>query len=174
MRINYLKIVTAGLLILSLFSCDTGLGLMSTKISGKVIFINSDKKPDFVESVWVFAAEKSIFDNLTLNDIIISDRPVDLSKDSSKYEIFVPFGTYIIVAAVWKEKGKDWNYQKILGFYGYDPVNFSYYDKNPVMVTKDKKVASGYNIICDWKFVFFGSSLMKPGRFGVVDEDYGF
>ncbi len=119
------------------------------------------------------AAEKSLFDNPTLNDIVISDRPVDLSKDSANYEIFVPFGTYILVAAVWKEKDKDWNYQKILGIYGYDPVSFSYYDENPVRVTKDKKVASGYNIICDWRFVFLESSILKPGRLGAVDQDYG-
>jgi hypothetical protein len=104
------KITIFVLFALMIFSCDTGLGLIETKISGNVIFVNSDKKPDKVESVWVLAASKSLFENPTLNDLIISDRPINLSNDTSNYEVFVPVGTYSIIAAIWKEKNKDWDY----------------------------------------------------------------
>lgn len=136
-----------------IFSCDTGLGLIETRITGNVIFMNSDKKPDKVESVWVVAASKSLFENFTLNDIIISDRPVNLSKDTSKFDVFVPVGTYSIIAAIWKEKNKDWNYLNILGLYGYNPKTGMVDDPNPTVISQDQKVASNRNIICDWGFL---------------------
>jgi len=149
------KILSIGGASFALFTtCDTGLGIISTKISGDVIFINQDKKPDYVESVWVVAAEKSLFENPSLSDIIVSDRPVNLGKSTSQYEIFTPAGSYIVIAAIWKEKGQDWNYLNMLGIYGFDPINFVYYDENPVQITEQKKIASGYDIICDWGFIF--------------------
>lgn len=153
-RLKYLILTLAILPNTAFFSCDTGLGLLETKITGRVVFINSDKKPDFVESVWVIAATKSLFNNPTLNDLVISDRPVNLSKDSSDYQVFVPPGSYVIVAAIWKSKGEDWNFLHIVGRYGYDPVHFSYYDTQPIVVSDRQKIASGRDIICDWSFVF--------------------
>ena len=156
-RLKYLTITLVTLLSVGSFSCDTGLGLLETKITGRVVFINSDKKPDLVESVWVVAAAKSLFNNPTLNDLVISDRPVNLNKDSSEYEVFVPPGSYVIVAAIWKQKGKDWNFLNIIGRYGYDPVHFTYFDTQPVVISDRQKVVSGKDIICDWSFVFTGS-----------------
>ena len=169
--VKFFKILMVCLVIPPTFSCDTGLGLITTKITGDVIFYNQDKKPDYVESVWVVAAEKSLFENPSLSDIIVSDRPVNLSKDTSMYEIFVPTGTYIVVAAIWKEKGKDWNYQKMLGIYGFDPINFAYYDENPIQITEKNKVASGYDIICDWGFIFSNQEQTRFWKFNPFKID---
>ena len=162
MKIVIKKIVFV-FFILMIFSCDTGLGLIETKISGNVIFVNSDKKPDKVESVWVLAASKSLFENPTLNDLIISDRPINLSKDTSNYEVFVPVGSYSIIAAIWKEKNKDWDYLNILGLYGFDPVTGTLYDTEATVISEDKKVVSNKNIICDWKFLSLNqNTIRKP------------
>lgn len=154
------KIIFILLSSLLIASCDTGLGLIETKISGNVIFLNSDKKPDKVESVWVVAASKSLFESPTLNDLIISDRPVNLSKDMSNYEIFVPFGTYSIIAAIWKEKNKDWDYLNILGLYGYNPQTGEIDDPNPIVISKSKKIAFNRNIVCDWGFLYSNEELL--------------
>ena len=140
------------------FSCDTGLGLIETKISGDVIFVNSDKKPDKIESVWIVATSKSLFENFSLNDLVISDRPVNLSKDTSHYEVFVPVGSYSIIAAIWKEKNKDWNYLNILGLYGFNPLTGLVYDDKPTVISNEQKVVSDRNIICDWQFLNLNQS----------------
>ena len=151
---HILKGAILSAVLLSTVSCDTGLGLITTKIAGKVIFIHPENRPNSVESVWVIAAEKSLFENPSLSDVVISDRPVNLFSDSSAYEVFVPHGSYVIVAAIWKEKGKDWNYLNILGIYGFDPTTFTYYDTNPIAINQNRPVATDYNIICDWGFIF--------------------
>jgi hypothetical protein len=153
-----LKIFYIVLLIAGALSCDTGLGLMTTKITGKIIFLNTDKKPDDIESVWVIAASKELFESPSLDDVVISDKSVNLSQKESPYEIFTPPGTFIILAAVYRKKGEDWNYLNILGRYGFDPVNFTYYDTDPIVISKKNPVANGYDIICDWGFIFLNES----------------
>jgi len=136
------------------FDCkiDQGLGTLDSKITGTLYFLNRDKKPDYVEAVRVVAAVKLPPENL--GDVVFTNTSIDLSKDEVMYEIPTPITSYEMVAAIWKEKGKSWNYANILGFYGYDPINYKFnYEK--VILTKEHPVAKGIDIYCDW-------SLLKP------------
>ena len=129
---------------------DHGLGTLDSRITGKVIFLNKDKKPDYVESVRIVAAV-----NLppeSLGDVVFTNTSVNLSKDEPDYYVPAPLATYQLVAAIWKEKGKAWNYSKILGFYGFDPVNFTF-DSVKVVLTKSQPIAKDIDIYCDWSLL---------------------
>jgi len=141
------------LFIFSLFlACeiDHGLGTMGSRITGKVIFLNKDQKPDYVESVRIVAAVN--LPPQSLGDVVFTNTSVNLSKDDPEYYVPAPLATYQLVAAVWKEKGQAWNYSKILGFYGFDPITFKY-DSVRVVLTKTQPVAKNINIYCDWSLL---------------------
>ena len=131
---------------------DHGLGVMESKIAGDIVFINPDKKPDYVESVRVVAAVKFPF--TSLSDVVIMNTSVNLSKAQPNYVIPAPLSSYQVVAAVWKEKGKAWNYANLLGIYGFNPVE-GQFDYKEVTLTKSNPVANNINIYCDW-------SLLRP------------
>ena len=139
-------------------SIDHGLGTMNSRITGKVIFLNLEQRPSYVEAVRIVAV-----DNLppqSLGDVVITNTSVNLAASEPSYYIPAPIADYELVAAVWKEKGKAWNYSNILGFYGFDPVNYLYEYKK-VQLTKAQPVAQGIDIYCDW-------SLLKPGVQAVI------
>ncbi|MBN2413795.1 hypothetical protein JXQ31_19095 [candidate division KSB1 bacterium] len=129
---------------------DHGLGTLDSRITGRVIFLNQDKKPDYVESVRIVAAVN--LPPQSLGDVVFTNTSVNLSKDEPDYYVPAPLATYQLVAAVWKEKGQAWNYSKILGFYGFDPVNFTF-DSVKVVLTKEQPVAKNIDIYCDWSIL---------------------
>jgi hypothetical protein len=140
--------------LLALFSCsiDHGLGTLDSQISGKVIFLNTDQMPSYIESVRVVAVVNMPPQNL--GDVVITNTSVNLSKTEPTYYIPAPIASYDLVAAIYKEKGKAWNYANILGFYGFDPVNFLY-DYKKVVLTRSAPIARDIDIYCDW-------SLLRP------------
>ncbi len=129
---------------------DHGLGIMESKITGDVIFLNPEKKPDFVESVRIVAAVKFPF--TSLSDVVFMNTSINLSRETSAYEIPAPISTYQVVAAVWKEKGKAWDYTNLLGIYGFNPSTGQFEFKK-VALTKSDPVAQGIDIFCDWSTV---------------------
>ncbi len=129
---------------------DHGLGTLDSRITGRVIFLNRDKRPDYVESVRIVAAVN--LPPQSLGDVVFTNTSVNLSKDNPEYYVPAPPATYQLVAAVWKEKGQAWNYSKILGFYGFDPVNFTF-DSVKVVLTKEQPVAQNIDIYCDWSLL---------------------
>ena len=129
---------------------DHGLGLMESRITGKIIFLNHDQRPDFVESVRVVAAVKFPF--TSLSDVVFTNRSIDLSKPQTEYDLPAPLASYQVVAAVWKEKGKAWNYGNLLGVYGFNPAQGEFEFKK-VILTKEQPVAEGIDIYCDWNLV---------------------
>lgn len=149
---KYLRFILFIIIFSFLFGCeiDHGLGIMESKISGDVIFLNPEKKPDYVESVRVVAAVKFPF--TSLSDVVFMNTSINLSKEKSAYEIPAPLSTYQIVAAVWKEKGKAWNYANLLGIYGFNPLSGQFEFKK-VALTKSNPVAQGIDIYCDWSTV---------------------
>jgi hypothetical protein len=126
---------------------DHGLGTMDSRITGKVIFLNQDKKPDYVESVRIVAVVN--LPPKTLGDLVITNTSVNLSQEQPEYYIPAPLATYRLIAAIWKEKGHSWDYGNILSFYGFDPVNYQV-DSVAVVLTKNHPVAYNVDIICDW------------------------
>jgi hypothetical protein len=140
--------------LLGVLSCtiDHGLGTLDSQISGKVVFLNPEQMPPYIESVRVVAVVNMPPQNL--GDVVITNSSVNLSKAEPTYYIPAPIASYDLVAAVYKEKGKAWNYANILGFYGFDPVNFIY-DYKKVVLTKSEPMVRDINIYCDW-------SLLRP------------
>ena len=136
---------------------DHGLGPMKSRITGDVLFFN--EKPDFVESVRVIAVVRWDPENLSLGDVVFTNTSINLSAETSPYYIPAPITSYELVAAIWKEKGAPWNYLNILGFYGFDPINHTV-EYRRVVLTEEKPVAHGIDIICDW-------TLVKPNGAGL-------
>jgi len=126
---------------------DHGLDIMKSKITGDIIFLNPDKRPDYVESVRIVAAVKFPF--TSLSDVVFMNTSINLSKEKSVYEIPAPISTYQVVAAVWKKKGQAWNYTNLLGIYGFNPLSGQFEFKK-VILTKSDPVAQGIDIYCDW------------------------
>lgn len=148
------------ILILSLsllLSCDIdhGLGLIKTKITGRVILPDLSERPDYVESVHVIATTKNLGDlregELTLSDVVFSNRPVKLNQQTPSYELSAPAGEYKLVAAVWKKRGEAWDYTRLLGFYGFNPDSFTF-NFEPVVLSKSDPIAQNIDIYCDWSF----------------------
>jgi hypothetical protein len=131
-------------------SIDHGLGTLDTRITGDVVFLNRDQKPESVEAVRVIAVVNMPPESL--GDVVFTYKSVNLSRDKSEYDIPAPDATYELVAAIWKEKGKAWNYGNILGFYGFDPVTYEIESKT-VTIDKHHPVASNIDIICDWSLL---------------------
>ncbi len=142
------------LLVLFFAGCrlDHGLGTLDSKISGKILFLNPQKQPAYVEAVRVVAAVNLPPQNL--GDVVFTNSSINLSKEQPEYEIPAPITTYQMVAAIYKKKGEAWNYANILGFYGYDPINYKF-EYKPVVLSKEHPIASGIDIYCDW-------SLLRP------------
>jgi hypothetical protein len=140
------------LFLLLFFSCDIdhGLGTLDSGINGQIIFINPDKKPDFIDAVRVIAAVK--IPPQTLGDVVFTNTSVNLSQQQSAFHIAAPLASYEMVAAVWKEKGKAWNYANILGFYGFDPIHYQV-EFLQVKLSKSQPVADDINIYCDWSLI---------------------
>jgi hypothetical protein len=149
------KLLTLVLLLLTMScSIDHGLGTLDSRITGKVVFLNRDKMPSYVEAVRIVAVVHMPPQNL--GDVVITNTSVNLSKEEPTYYIPAPIASYEVIAAIWKEKGKAWNYANILGFYGFDPVNYIF-DYKKVELTKGQPVAPDIDIYCDWSF-------LKPGK----------
>lgn len=150
-------LVIASCLVLFL-SCeiDHGLGLIRTKITGQIILPDLSNRPDYLESVRVIATTKNLGDlqqgELTLSDVVFSNSPVSLGRQTSSYELSAPEGEYKLIAAVWKKHGEAWDYTRFIGFYGFNPDSFTF-DFDPVVLTSSQPVAKDIDIYCDWSFV---------------------
>ncbi len=140
------------LLAISGYHCniDHGLGTLDTGITGEVIFLNRDQKPESVEAVRVIAVVNMPPESL--GDVVFTYKSINLSRDKSEYDIPAPDATYELVAAIWKEKGQAWNYGNILGFYGFDPVTYEIESKT-VSIDKYHPVAKNIDIVCDWSLL---------------------
>ncbi len=135
---------------------DHGLGLMKSRIQGRVILPDMSKRPDYVESVRVIATTKNLQDlqegELTLSDVVFTNTSIDLGTEKPAYDLSAPLGTYKLIAAVWKKRDKPWDYTRFFGFYGFDPETFKF-DFSPVVLTEERPVAKNIDIYCDWSFV---------------------
>ncbi len=131
---------------------DHGLGVLGSKITGKVIFINHDQIPDYVEAVRMAAVVDFDFSDISLSDAVLANTSVNLSREISEYYIPAPLASYELIVAIWKQKGKAWNATNWLGFYGYDPVNQTVEYKS-VTLTDQDPVAENINIYCDWSTI---------------------
>jgi hypothetical protein len=133
-----------------MIACDHGLGVMESRIKGTLYYLNVAQRPDYVESVRVVALVR--MPPQTLGDLVFTNRGVGSRDEESSYDLPAPLTSYVMVAAIWREKGKDWNYGNILGIYGFDPVNYTFETK-PVVLSKSQPVADSVDIYCDWSII---------------------
>ncbi|HOT97297.1 MAG TPA: hypothetical protein PLG50_06990 [bacterium] len=129
---------------------DHGLGLIESGISGRVIFLHPEKKPARVDAVRVVAVVN--FPPQSLGDLVFTNTSINLSQLTPSYRLPAPLARYVLVGAIYREKGKEWDYAKILGFYGSNPDS-NLYDIRPVTLSKAHPVAAGIDIYCDWASV---------------------
>jgi len=142
--------IPAAILWLGGCDIDHGLGTLDSMITGEIVFLNPEQQPEKVESVRVVAAVRVPPESL--GDVVFTNSSVNLSRDRSYYEIPAPLADYQLVAAIWKEKGKSWDYSNILSFYGFDPVNFTV-ENRPITLSKSQPVAQHIDILVDWRLV---------------------
>ncbi len=147
-----LFLVSALLFVMMVFTirCDHGLGLLESRITGHLYYLNVDKRPDYVESVRVVALVQ--VPPQSLGDVVYTARGVGFRSQEATYELPAPLTTYVMVAAIWRQKGKDWDYGNILGIYGFDPINYTF-EITPVTLDKAHPVAEGIDIYCDWGLI---------------------
>lgn len=109
-------------LIFCLFlSCtiDHGLEPIQSKIGGTVQFIGK-QNPFTTDEVRVAVVPQ--FPPRTINELLFSDiiwlNKDTLPADPRPWEIYVPPGSYDIVAVIWKANNQSWNISDIIGVYG--------------------------------------------------------
>jgi len=105
----------SGLTLLSLLQCriDHGLEPIHSKIGGK-IFFQGDVPPS-TDEVRIAVAEA--FPPQHINQLLFSDQ-IPYREDTARWEIYLPEGTYELVAVLWKEHNQPWNISNIIGIYG--------------------------------------------------------
>ncbi len=129
---------------------DTGLGLLQSKISGKIYFLGSEFRPSNVDEVRVVAA--SNFPPQGFGDVFFSEA-IPFDRDSAAYEMPLPRNYYPAVAVLWKPRGEDWSFTSLLGFYGFRPPLSA--QLLPVNLTEAQPVAENVNIFALWSFAQF-------------------
>ncbi len=150
MKKKLLLICLALLAMIAACEVDHGLGTIDSRISGRVIFLNRDLKPDRIDAVRVVAVVN--FPPQGLGDLVFTNTSINLSQETPNYYVPAPLAHYVVVGAIFREKGKDWDYAKVLGFYGSNPDSGIYAIK-PVTLTKAHPVAENIDIYCDWAMV---------------------
>jgi len=104
-----------------LFSCtiDHGLEPIRSKIGGTVQFVGT-QNPFITDEVRVAVVPK--FPPRTINELLFSDiiwaNRDTLPADPRPWEIYLPPGSYDIVAVIWKANNQSWNISDIIGVYG--------------------------------------------------------
>lgn len=155
-KILFISFITLVLVISPYFtSCDIdhGLGVSDSRIRGHLILPDMSLRPDYFEAVRVVALTKKLDEgDITLNDAVIANFSVDLGVANPTYDLPAPISKYEFIGAVWKQRGKSWDYTNIFGFYGFDPDSFKY-DVKPVYLTEDQPIVDNIDIVCDWIFV---------------------
>lgn len=137
-------------------SCDfdQGIGPSPTRITGKVLFLDTNLRPSNVDEVRVIAVSQ--LPPSGFGDIYFSN-PVRFDKDTADYEIQLPAGNFPAAGVLWKARGKDWAITNLLGIYGFTPpVSFSL---KSVEVTQDNPVAENIDIFALWSFSEFDASI---------------
>ncbi|HNS72636.1 MAG TPA: hypothetical protein PKI81_04475 [bacterium] len=138
------------LLLLSACEIDHGLGTIDSRIAGRVIFLHPELKPERVDAVRVVAVVN--FPPQSLGDLVFTNTSINLSQPAPVYYLPAPLATYALVGAIYREKGREWDYGKILGFYGANPDS-NIYTVKTVTLNEANPVADTIDIYCDWAMV---------------------
>lgn len=124
---------------------DQGLGVLKSRITGQVVYLNEDSRPDNIDEVRVVAVAN--FPPSGLSDVFFSEA-IPFEQDTARYEILLPFGEYPAVGVLWKPRGKDWSFTSLLGFYGFEPPASA--SLLPVNLTRDQPIAVNIDLFALW------------------------
>jgi hypothetical protein len=101
--------------------------------------------PDFPPQKWT---------DIIKTPPIYFDRNV--RKDTTTFRLPLNYGTYDVVAVLWKPKGEEWSFETISNILGvYTAPNI--FKPKEVTITRNDKFVSGINIYADFGFVRYGS-----------------
>ena len=120
-------------------SIDHGLGEFETRITGRVIFSDLDKRPAYAGQARVVAVYQ--FPPTGLGDVLQSNI-LPAGRDTADFEILAQKGTYAALGVIWRHKESGWNFANLIGLYT-KPNSFSL---QPVTVSDEQPVASNIEI----------------------------
>ncbi len=185
-NINFKKtatVIVSSILFMQ-FSChiDHGLEPINSKITGTVTF-HGDHPPS-TDEVRVVVAKN--FPPKDIKSLIFSNM-IDYRKKTAEYELYLPKGTYEVVAVLWKAHNESWNISNVIGVYGgsisgdlliptYRSVTIA--DNNTTVnniniqatlerVNRDAKIKGEISFIGDWPD---NTGVMAVGAFSSIPE----
>lgn len=128
-----------------LLSCqiDHGLEEIKTRITGRVIFIDSHNRPPYADQARVVAVYQ--FPPAGFGDVL-SSNTLPAGRDTSAFEILAQKGTYAALGVLWRRVGEGWNFSNLLGLYT-APNELA---PRPVTVSDENPVADSIDIYATW------------------------
>ncbi len=115
----FLSILLITVIIFITCQIDHGLGPLHSKIGGRVNLTGD--LPQHTDEIRVAAA--LTFPPRNINELLFSDMLQfksgnEITNRNPEWEIYLPEGTYGVVAAIWKGDNQSWNISDVVGVYG--------------------------------------------------------
>lgn len=157
MKFRYLSSIL--IIIFGFITCEIDKGLdIIPWIEGKIVIDSIDRveegktgdvvvvvAPDFPPKKWT---------DIIKTPPLHFDRSV--KKDTIDYKVPLNYGTYAVVAVLWKPKGEEWSFETISNILGvYTEPNI--FEPKSVTITKDDRFVPGIDIYADFGFVRYGA-----------------
>jgi len=170
MSIRYWLLIILIIIVAGIITCNMDSGLEPGPwIEGEIIIdsINRVEEGRTGDMVVVVAPD---FPPKKWTDIIKTppihfDRNV--MKDTAEFKVPLNYGTYDVVAVLWKPKGEEWSFETISNILGvYTAPNI--FKPKPVTITKEDEFVGGLKIYADFGFVRYGSFI--KGKITYVGE----
>lgn len=159
MQLRYWLFLMVFIIAAGFITCHTDTGLEPGPwIEGKIVIdsINRVEEGRTGDMVVVVAPD---FPPKKWTDIIKTP-PIyferDVRKDTTEFQVPLNYGTYDVVAVLWKPKGEEWSFETISNILGvYTAPNL--FKPKEVEIKKGDKFVSDINIYADFGFVRYGS-----------------
>lgn len=91
----------------------------------------------------------------------------NLEEDEVEYKVPLNFGTYDVIAVLWKPKGEEWSFETISNILGvYTEPNL--FKPKSVTIPKGQDFVSGIDIFADFGFVRYGAFI--KGKISYIGE----
>ncbi len=182
LKITDLKVLV--IIVIFLFSChlDHGLEPINSKITGTITFYGDP--PPHTDEVRVAVVKD--FPPNNIKSLLFSNM-INYRQSTAEYELYLPKGTYDVVAVLWKEHNQSWNISNVIGVYGggfidglliptYKSVTIP--DNNTIVdnidikasldrVNRDAKIKGEINFVGDWPD---NTGVMAVGAFNQIPE----
>ena len=147
----FLSILLITVVIFITCQIDHGLGPLHSKISGRV-YLSGDLPPHTDE---IRVAAALTFPPRNINELLFSDMLQfksgnKITNPSPEWKIYLPEGTYGVVAAIWKGDNQSWNISDVIGVYGVTFIgNVLTGLPQPVTIRNEYDVLDTINIIAN-------------------------